>query len=232
MKELLTGNSLWVLVKQSDVVTKIVLLILLFMSIGCWAIFFYKVIMFRIKRKHMVEALSPLKRAVGIDDLVTLAGRYAHTLPGYVISKSLIEFKRAVQGSEEIKGAVATQDVCDKVVGAVDQVIGDLVSVEESYLPFLSVSAAISPLLGLFGTIWGLVDSFVKIGQMQSADIATVAPGIAEALITTLAGLMVAIPALVMYHYCINQVRWFERQMYVYADQIDYVMRNLCIKDK
>ena len=71
----------------------------------------------------------------------------------------------------------------------------------------LSVSAAVSPLLGLFGTVWGLVHAFVRIGELQTADIATVAPGIAEALITTLAGLMVAIPALVMYHYVANKIR-------------------------
>jgi biopolymer transport protein TolQ len=230
MKDMLLGNSLWTLVKQSDVVTKIVLLILLFMSIFCWAIFFYKIIMFRIKRRQLLEALPSLKRVTSIEGLITVANRFANTLPGYVVSKSLIEFKHVMQGDDGIKNIV-TQDSREQIAGAVDQVVLDLVATEESYLPFLSVSAAISPLLGLFGTIWGLVDSFVKIGQMQSADIATVAPGIAEALITTLAGLMVAIPALVMYHYCINQVRWIERQLYVCADQIDDIMRSMCIKE-
>jgi len=231
MKDLLLGNSLWALVKQSDVVTKIVLLILLFMSIFCWAIFFYKIIMFRIKRKQLLEALPSLKRVTSIEGLITIANRFANTLAGYVVAKSLVEFKHTMQSVDGIKNIVVTQDSREQIAGAVDQVVLDLVATEESYLPFLSVSAAISPLLGLFGTIWGLVDSFVKIGQMQSADIATVAPGIAEALITTLAGLMVAIPALVMYHYCINQVRWIERQLYVCADQIDDIMRSVCIKE-
>ena len=78
---------------------------------------------------------------------------------------------------------------------------------EESYLPFLFTSASVSPLLGLFGTVWGLVHAFIRISEKQSADITTVAPGIAEALITTLAGLLVAVPALVMYHYLIAQIR-------------------------
>ena len=95
----------------------------------------------------------------------------------------------------------------------------------------LSVSAAVSPLMGLFGTVWGLIHAFVRIGELQSADIATVAPGIAEALITTLAGLMVAIPALAMYHYVANKIRATERQLFVCADQISMIMRSLCTKE-
>ena len=72
---------------------------------------------------------------------------------------------------------------------------------EESYLPFLSTSAAVAPLLGLFGTVWGLIHAFMRISEKQVADITTVAPGIAEALVTTLAGLFVAIPALIMFNY-------------------------------
>ena len=67
-----------------------------------------------------------------------------------------------------------------------DRILDDMIGNEESYLPVLSTSAAISPLLGLFGTVWGLIHSFISISQRGSADIVTVAPGIAEALITTL----------------------------------------------
>ena len=74
---------------------------------------------------------------------------------------------------------------------------------DEAYVPILSSCAAVAPLLGLFGTVWGLIHAFLQISQTQVADLATVAPGISEALITTLAGLMVAIPALIMYNYLI-----------------------------
>ena len=80
------------------------------------------------------------------------------------------------------------------------QTVDVVMAHEESYVSLLATSAAIAPLLGLFGTVWGLVHAFMSIHELQSADIATVAPGIAEALITTLVGLMLAIPALVMFN--------------------------------
>lgn len=231
MKDLLMGNSLWYLVKQSDVVTKIVLLILLFMSVFCWAIFFYKVIMFRLKRRQLQDAVTALKRVTTIEGLIATANRLTNTLPGYLISKTLVTFKHTVHKSDGLTHTLLTEESFQRVSETIDETVQELVELQESYLPMLSVSAAVSPLLGLFGTVWGLVHAFVRIGQLQTADIATVAPGIAEALITTLAGLIVAIPALVMYHYVANKVRWIERQLYTCADQINGIMRSLCVKE-
>lgn len=225
------GNSLWYLVKQSDIVTKIVLLILLVMSIFCWAIFFYKLIMFRVKRRQLEDAIAALKRVTTLEGLITTANKFTHTLPGYLISKSLVAFKHTMNKSEGELTALLTESSYERLQDSIDQTVMELVSTEEAYIPMLSVSAGASPLLGLFGTVWGLVHAFVRIGELQTADIATVAPGIAEALITTLAGLMVAIPAYVMYHYVTNKVRWTERQLFICADQISMIMRGLCTKE-
>ena len=97
---------------------------------------------------------------------------------------------------------------------------------EERYLTVLSTAASVSPLLGLFGTVWGLVQAFIKIGEQQSADIAAVAPGIAEALITTIAGLLVAIPALILYSYLTSQVRSVEQQLCAVGDACNVIMLN------
>ena len=110
---------------------------------------------------------------------------------------------------------------------AVDQTVQDIVHHEESYLPILFTCAGASPLIGLFGTVWGLIHAFMRISEKQSADIATVAPGIAEALITTLAGLLVAIPSLIMYHYLMTQVRKIEHQLYSLADKFMWVVQRL-----
>ena len=95
----------------------------------------------------------------------------------------------------------------------VSQHIGTLMLEEECYLPLLGSSAAVSPLIGLFGTIWGLIHAFLDISKEKSADISTVAPGIAEALITTLAGLVVAIPAMIAFHYFSHELRRIESQL-------------------
>jgi biopolymer transport protein ExbB/TolQ len=81
-------------------------------------------------------------------------------------------------------------------------------------------------LLGLFGTVWGLIHAFIRISEKQAADITVVAPGIAEALITTLAGLIVAIPALIMYNYLIVRVRHIETQMVQLADRIAFIAQQ------
>jgi len=96
-------------------------------------------------------------------------------------------------------------------------------------MPIFTATIAISPLLGLFGTVWGLIHAFMRISEKQSADIATVAPGIAEALITTLAGLMVAIPAVVMLCYLQSQVRALEYYALRLADTLSMTLSRITI---
>ena len=120
-----------------------------------------------------------------------------------------------------------SQQEVDVVQQHAYQTVDSLVHHEESYLSMLSTTAAVSPLLGLFGTVWGLVHAFIRISQQQQADIATVAPGIAEALITTLAGLVVAIPALMLFNYLANHMRTLEQQMLNLADKFCFVVQKL-----
>lgn len=75
------------------------------------------------------------------------------------------------------------------------------------YLPFLATTAAASPFIGLFGTVWGIMDAFATIGSMQTSSITAVAPGISEALINTAAGLFAAIPALLAYNHFVQRMR-------------------------
>jgi len=91
---------------------------------------------------------------------------------------------------------------------------------QERYLPFLSSTATLSPLLGLLGTIGGLVDAFTHIGVAQQVSIAVIAPGIADALITTLAGLLVAIPAQAFYCYAAHKVRQLEHALFFISDRL------------
>jgi biopolymer transport protein TolQ len=109
----------------------------------------------------------------------------------------------------------------------IDQMVENVVAEEESYLPILATSAAVAPLLGLFGTVWGLIHAFIRISEKQAADITVIAPGIAEALITTLAGLIVAIPALVLYNYLVIRVRQLEGQIIHLADRLMFIVQQL-----
>jgi biopolymer transport protein TolQ len=204
MITLFSSNPIWSLVNQSDWMSKFVLLVLLFLSVSCWAILFYKVIVWRIRKKQIKSALTFLKSAKNLDDVFYTASKFSNTLPGYLLTKKL-SFLKTLLIHE--KDHVLDEREWELLQGRINQLLDTVIIKEESYLPVLSVSGQIGPLLGLFGTIWGLVHAFVDISQRQSADIAVVAPGIAEALITTLAGLIVAIPALFMFTYLSLKLR-------------------------
>ena len=97
-------------------------------------------------------------------------------------------------------------------------------------MPILYSCAGVATLIGLFGTVWGLVHAFIRIGEKQAADIATVAPGIAEALITTLGGLMVAIPAYVMFHFLSVRVRALESHYHTFVDMFALRTKHLFVQ--
>jgi biopolymer transport protein ExbB/TolQ len=192
---------------------------LLFMSIICWTLFIYKMIMIRSRLRDLNNALRQLQAVRNADNLITIATALQGTVPGAILASSLSMLSSLL----DIKPAQAA----DILQYHIDQTVDTLMADEESSLPILSTSAAVSPLLGLFGTVWGLIHAFISISEKQSADITVVAPGMAEALITTLAGLMVAIPALIMYNILAMNVRRVEAQITQFADKVSFIVQPL-----
>ncbi|OQA34783.1 MAG: Biopolymer transport protein ExbB [Candidatus Dependentiae bacterium ADurb.Bin331] len=221
-------NPVVLLIAQSDLMTKIVLLILLFLSIFSWALFLYKLVIGAIKRRQMARILHALKVAHTIDEIASVASIHAHTLPGVLMTKNLSVLKSLLESRQTY--SVLSDRELELLENNLEQTIDEAIATEESFLPFFAATAAVSPLLGLFGTVWGLIHSFVRIAEKQQADIPTIAPGIAEALITTLAGLMVAIPALMMFHYLNTRVRSLEYLLLRLADKFSWSINTLFIK--
>ena len=219
-----SGNSLWQLVYQSDAVSKFVLLILFAMSVACWAIFFGKLALLHMKARQFKNINKKTQQAKSITDLVDIATSARNTAPSYFISKNLSFLK-------ELYGSSISQKINDYqwelLERNIDNNIETMLLHNEEYLSILSSSAAVAPLLGLFGTVWGLVHAFMRISETQVADIATIAPGIAEALITTLAGLIVAIPALVMFNYLHAKTRSLEHALITLADRMTFIFQQL-----
>jgi len=230
MFKLFLGNSIWNLVSQADIISKIVLLILLFVSILCWTVFLYKLILFNVKKRQVMATMKALNKATNFDELIGVAAAYKDTLPGYFLSKNLTFLKNMLIMDHDTGKAQIGQREWDLFQQHMDQNIEEIVYHEQSYLAVLSTGAAVSPLLGLFGTVWGLIHAFVRISEKQSADIATVAPGIAEALITTLAGLAVAVPALIMFNYCTSQVRKIDQLFTMLTDKLILKIQKHVIK--
>ncbi len=221
------GNAVWQLVTQSDLVTKLVLFIMLVMSIACWTVFLYKMIVLTVKKRQMTKMLHCLHDVTGFEQMRVVVASMADTLPGYFLKKNLITLKTLLEHHSQFPHLSDKENML--LQQEIEQQVAILLEHEEAYVPTLFVCASVAPLLGLFGTIWGLVHSFVRIAQQQSADITTVAPGIAEALITTLAGLIVAIPALVMYHFIVAQIRQVEGHLNNLAHKFFWIVQQVFV---
>lgn len=222
-----SGNSLWQLVAQSDAMSAFILLLLLALSIVCWAVFLFKIITLRLKIRQLRMVHMAMVNVRSVEQLLAIATTYAGTLPGYYISKILVFLKTVLESNNGELGNGLQDHECEMVQHTIEQSVASIVEQEESYVSLLSTSAAISPLLGLLGTVWGLVHAFMNISEQQSADITTVAPGIAEALITTFAGLLVAIPALVMYNIVQRYIRSVESNLIDLADHVTFVIQRM-----
>ena len=218
-----SGNSLWQLVYQADTVSKFVLLLLLGMSIACWAVFLGKLALLRIKEQQFKNINKKAQTAKTVTSLVEIASSTRNTTPSYFISRNLTFLKEIISDAHQ-KINLYEWEILERNI---DNNIEAILAHNEEYMTVLSSSAAVAPLLGLFGTVWGLIHAFIRISETQVADIATIAPGIAEALITTLAGLLVAIPALIMFNYLHTKTRALEQQLITLADRITYIFQQL-----
>lgn len=206
--------SAWSLVSQSDFLSKLILGSLFVVSVACVAIILFKLFCFWKEKRAIKELVGKLKHSKRISDLLVLKFSHENMFAGYFLEQALADF----QGLKTSKTHLEKQDF-EKLELEIDQTIGDIIIRGEEYLPFLGTSAAVAPLIGLFGTVWGLIHAFINISQERSADIVVVAPGIAEALTTTLAGLVVAIPAMIFFHYFSNELRKIEQQLVFCADR-------------
>jgi len=217
-----SGNSLWQLVAQADTVSKGVLLLLLCMSVACWTIFIGKLALFLVKERQLKDMNKKIQKTKTVAELVDLATIAHKTVPGYFISKNMSFLKELQRSSFQLNSF--EWELFERNM---NNTIDALLMHSEKYLSILSSCAAVGPLLGLFGTIWGLIHSFMRISEAQIADIATIAPGIAEALITTIAGLIVAIPALIMFNYLHAKSQTVEHHLVVLADRITFIAQQL-----
>lgn len=207
-------NTLWALVYQSDLISKLVLLALFVLSILSWTLILYTLKKLKSLQKEVSSSLVKLEEVKTIDDLVLAHNFLKNSLTGELFTLYFRELKNLLANYAQSKKEFPVQSLkirdIERLQDTIDSVIEETITEQARYLTFLSITAAVAPLLGLLGTVWGLIHSFMDISAAGEADIATVAPGIAEALITTLAGMIVAIPALIMYHYLLIRVRSLE----------------------
>jgi len=224
------NSGLWQIISTTDLMTKCVLLVLLVMSIACWAYAFYKRMLITTQLKQLKHAVALLQNTKGMDDFVARLSVMRETFAGELVASFLTDFNRVIKLSEH--ASTSSDAAYSALENAIAQRIDETLTQEEALIPVLSTSAQSAPLIGLFGTVWGLIHAFMGIAEQHSADISAVAPGIAEALITTLGGLVVAIPALVLYNYIQGYAKQLESAVYDVAYACLWTMKGILAHQK
>jgi len=195
--------QLWTAFAHTGVVGKAVLAILLLFSVMSWATMVIVWQRFRRSRKASRRFVGVFRKAKRLIDVQSALTPLAHS--------ALVGLFRAGYAEIEAQIAHAGGAQTIKSLDAVERSLIRASRIEASrlsrFVPFLATTAAATPFIGLFGTVWGIMGSFANIGATGSTSITAVAPGISEALINTAAGLAAAIPALVAYNYFVQQLR-------------------------
>lgn len=212
-------NELVRFVLQSGLVAKIVLLILFVLSIISWAIIIEKSRLFwRVFRENNKFSRLFAMRVKWLDRF-TYSKEYKASPIARIFKKNSSDIKVWIESSLEENGmnphdsnslSINKQQI--PIRALFDVGIAEEIALLERHVVFLGTTVSVSPFLGLLGTVWGIMTSFLSMGLKGSAEIAAVGPGIAEALITTIAGLGVAIPALVAHNYFVNKLRQVENE--------------------
>ncbi|MCD8339334.1 MAG: protein TolQ [Burkholderiales bacterium] len=192
--------SIITLITRASVVVQIVLAILLIFSLASWTIIFQK--WFQISKARS-EAKNFDKRFWGGADLNKLYESASERrtsvgpLEGIFFS-GMTEYLRSRQAKQE--GKTQTFGMIDSIARAMQARFQREEDSLEAGLSLLATVGSVSPYIGLFGTVWGIMDAFTGLGNLESASLAVVAPGIAEALVATAIGLFAAIPAVIGYN--------------------------------
>jgi len=194
------GGEIVDLVLQTGAVAKTVLLLLLLFSVLSWAVILSKWRVLSSARTQSGRFIRTFRKAQRMQDVASVAGQFRPSPLVGVFEGAVAEFKRQMGTTGGIQSPVAVQR-------AMQIASSEEITRLERNVPWLAITGAVTPFIGLFGTVWGIIDAFHGLGTAGAATLRAVAPGISEALITTAAGLAAAIPAVIAYNLIIGSIR-------------------------
>jgi biopolymer transport protein TolQ len=219
-----------VLVGLGTAVQLLVLAVLLLASIICWGIILHKARQFRRARRHSVRFLQALDSTNDLAFTAAAARRFAAS----PLARLFRAAHQRLEGLNEGRGPVIDEEAAAVSVTTLEKVRHILrqAQTEEIYrfehgLPFLATTASVAPFVGLFGTVWGIMQSFHAIGQRGGASLVVVGPGISEALVATAAGLAAAIPAVVAYNHYLSRLRRLEGELENFTEDLVLLFDSL-----
>ena len=214
--------SIFGLFMQADIVVKIVMLILLFASFWSWAVIFDKAIRLRRLRKEAGSFEESFWSGGSLDDLFDRVGNRPTDPMSAIFAAAMREWRRsAAKGLVGVNLRASLQDRIERVMNVT---IGREMERLERFMAYLATVGSVAPFVGLFGTVWGIMNSFQAIAAQKNTSLAVVAPGIAEALFATALGLVAAIPAVVAYNKLSGEVDRYSNRLASFADEFGVVL--------
>jgi len=196
------------LVLNAGPIVKLVLLILVYFSVVSWAIIFYKQLVIHRAIGDSERFLDFFWSKKSFDTIGKGLDDYRHsplTVLFREVYSELAQNRRQSEGQED-GNLVADLGEQERVARVLRRSTTSQTQRLEKYLSFLATTGSAAPFIGLFGTVWGIMDAFHGIGTSGSASLAVVAPGISEALVATAIGLVAAIPAVIGYNHFVNKI--------------------------
>jgi biopolymer transport protein TolQ len=214
------GFGIWSLIAEADPVVKLVLLVLVLASLWSWTIIFDKVLRFaRVRRRSRLFERAFWSGAA-LDDLYMQMGPTADHPMAMLFAAGMEEWRDAPRSAADPEHSGLLQRIGKIMSLTLEREVETL----ERYLSSLATIGATAPFVGLFGTVWGIMNSFQSIALTKNTTLAVVAPGIAEALLATALGLIAAIPAVVGYNKLSGDLNRFANRASNFADEFAVVL--------
>ncbi len=205
-------GNVFQLILDAGLMVKFVMLVLMFFSVVSWAIIIKKFFHLRGAERENASFYHSFKRTRDLDTLFASSKKYLVS-PIANVFKSVCSDTQ-LDDPEQVKNALRRFEALET-------------EKLERHLSFLATCGSATPFIGLFGTVWGIMSSFMSIGEAGSASLSVVAPGIAEALIATAMGLVAAIPAVIAYNYYLTGARRLGVEMEDFSAELLSMLRRL-----
>lgn len=214
-------GQLGTLLEQTGWVARVVLAMLLGFSLFSWALIFQKSRMFSRMAHQTALFLRIFRSNRTLPDPKQMGGGGSPLEPVYAAGY------REIESQTRTGNPTGKLTSLNAVTVSMQLAAAEEVRKAESYMSWLATTGSVTPFIGLFGTVWGVMDAFTGLGTAGSASLRAVAPGIAEALITTAAGLFTAVPAVIAYNHFLHNIRDMGARMDGFAMEVTALVEKL-----
>lgn len=194
------------LISQATIVVKFILLVLILFSVFSWAIIIYKRRSLKAAEISSRNFLEVFRKSKSLNEVNEAARKYRNSPLATLFQAGFKELVHLTRSTPQPQGSINAEKL-EAINRALLRASNAEITRLEKMMSFLATCGSVTPFIGLFGTVWGIMDSFHKIGVVRSASLVTVAPGIAEALIATAIGLFAAIPAVIAYNFFLGRIK-------------------------